>query len=141
MRSALENMKMADKLHFNLVSPERSLASVEADIVEAPGVEGMVGILPGHAPFMTVLAPGIVKYTVEGAETRVFVRGGFAEATPAGLTILAEEAIPVAELDRDEIARRIKNCEEDLSDTDTLPETRLSAETELSQLKELQAAL
>ncbi|MEM9169746.1 MAG: F0F1 ATP synthase subunit epsilon [Pseudomonadota bacterium] len=132
---------MPEKLQFDLVAPERAIASVEADIVEAPGVEGMIGVLPGHAPFMTVLAPGCVTYTIDGAQTRIFVRGGFAEVTPAGLTILAEEAVPVAELDRSEIERRIKDCEEDLADADTTPETRLRAEREVVELREVLAAL
>ena len=76
-----------------------------------------------------------------GDENRIFVRGGFADVTPAGLTILAEEAIFVADLDAQEIARRIKDCEEDLSDSDTQPATLARAQAELAQLKELQAAL
>ena len=54
---------MADKLQFDLVSPERALASLEVDMVEAPGAEGIFGVLPGHAPFMAVLAPGCLLYT------------------------------------------------------------------------------
>ncbi len=132
---------MAEKLHFSLVSPERSLASLDVDMVEAPGVEGVFGVMPNHAPFMTVLAPGVVVYRQGSEETRIFVRGGFAEVTPAGLTILAEEAIPVKEFDRDEILRRIKDCEQDLADADTMPETRRHAEIELAHLKEIQAAV
>ena len=132
---------MAEKLKFDLVAPERAIASEEVDLVEAPGVEGMFGVMASHAPFMTVLAPGVVKFTKDGAETRIFVRGGFAEVTPAGLTILAEEAIPVTEFDRDDVKRRIQNCEQDLNDVDTLPETRLRAQTELQHLKEIEAAL
>jgi F-type H+-transporting ATPase subunit epsilon len=132
---------MADKLHFNLVSPEKELFSGDVDLVEAPGVEGMFGVLPNHAPFMSVLLPGVVKVKTGADEKRIFVRGGFAEVTPMGLTILAEEAIPVAELSRDMIAERIKWAEEDLGDGDTSPETRLAAEETLARLRELQAAL
>ncbi len=132
---------MADKLHFNLVSPERELMSTEVDQVDIPGAEGMLGVLPKHSPVMTILAPGVVRVKDGSEETRIFVRGGFAEISPAGLTVLAEEAVMVKDLDADGLARRIKNCEEDLSDTDTLPETRRHAEMELKQLKELQAAL
>jgi len=132
---------MADKLQFDLVSPERAVASLQVDLVEAPGVEGEFGVMANHAPFMTVLAPGVVKYTDGGAETRIFVRGGFAEVTPAGLTILAEEAIPVSEFDHDEVARRIKNCEQDISDVDAMPDTKIAAEAELQHLKQIQAAL
>ena len=132
---------MADKLHFNLVSPEKELFSGDVDMVEAPGAEGVFGVLPNHAPFMSVLLPGVVKVKSGTEEKRIFVRGGFAEVTPMGLTILAEEAIPVAELSRDMIAERIKWAEEDLGDADTGIETRMAAEEALARLKELQAAL
>jgi len=133
---------MADnKLHFNLVAPEKELISEDVDMVEAPGVEGAFGVLPNHAPFMTVLAPGVVKVKKGSEEKRIFVRGGFAEATPAGLTILAEEAIAVADLSREMIAERIRNAEEDLADADATQETREAAQTTLARMKELQAAL
>jgi F-type H+-transporting ATPase subunit epsilon len=80
------------KLHFSLVSPERELFSGEVDQVDAPGSEGDFGVLAGHAPFMTTLKEGRVKVFNEGAATSFDVRGGFADVTPAGLTILAEYA-------------------------------------------------
>ena len=85
---------MADKLHFSLVSPARELFSGEVDHVIAPGSDGEFGVLVNHAPFMTTLKNGIVRVE-DGGETtmRLFVRGGFADVTPAGLTILAEEAV------------------------------------------------
>ena len=132
---------MAEKLHFDLVAPERLIASEDVDQVDVPGIEGVFGVLPNHAPLMTVLAPGIVRVKNGGAETRIFVRGGFAEVTPMGLTVLAEEAIPVKELDAAKIAARIKNAEQDLSDGDTTPETRERSERELRELKDLAAAL
>lgn len=132
---------MADKLHFNLVSPERQLMSEDVDQVDVPGSEGIFGVLPNHAPVMATLSPGVVKVRNGADETRIFVRGGFAEVTPAGLTILAEEAIPVKELDHAAIAQRIKDAEEDLRDNDTSTETRIHAERELRELKELQSAL
>ena len=132
---------MAEKLNFNLVSPEREIMSADVDQVDVPGAEGVFGVLPRHAPFMSTLLPGVVRVRDGATETRVFVRGGFADVTPAGLTVLAEEAFMVADLDAQDIARRIRHCEEDLADTDTLPETRARAEAELRSLKELQAAL
>ncbi|WP_428407366.1 F0F1 ATP synthase subunit epsilon [Hyphococcus sp.] len=132
---------MADKLHFNLVSPERELMSADVDQVDIPGAEGLLGVLPKHSPVMTILAPGVVRVKDGSEETRIFVRGGFADISPAGLTVLAEEAVLVKDLNADDLARRIKNREEDLADMDTLPETRRQAEMELKQLKELQAAL
>jgi F-type H+-transporting ATPase subunit epsilon len=87
---------MADKLHFSLVAPEREVFAGEVDRVDAPGIEGDFGVLAGHAPFMTALREGRVT-VVNGASTRVFdVQGGFADVTPAGLTILAEHAVEAA---------------------------------------------
>jgi F-type H+-transporting ATPase subunit epsilon len=84
---------MAEKLHFSLVAPERQLYSAEVDQVDAPGVEGDFGVLAGHTPFMTALKAGSVT-VYEGSSKRVFeIEGGFADVTPAGLTILAEHAV------------------------------------------------
>lgn len=84
---------MADKLHFSLVAPEREVFAGDVDRVDAPGAEGDFGVLAGHAPFMTALREGKVT-VVNGASTRTFeVQGGFADVTPAGLTILAEHAV------------------------------------------------
>ncbi|MGZ3280888.1 MAG: ATP synthase F1 subunit epsilon [Caulobacteraceae bacterium] len=84
---------MAGKLHFSLVAPERQLLSAEVDQVDAPGVEGDFGVLHGHAPFMTALKAGAVT-VYDGGSKRVFnIEGGFADVTPAGLTILAEHAV------------------------------------------------
>lgn len=115
--------------------------SAQVDQVDIPGSEGQIGVLPNHSPLMTVLAPGVVRVKDGSDETRVFLRGGFAEISPAGLTVLAEEAVLVKDLDAADIARRIKNCEDDLSDADTLPETRRHSEIELQHLKQLQSAV
>jgi F-type H+-transporting ATPase subunit epsilon len=81
------------KLHFSLVAPERQLFSADVDQVDAPGLEGDFGVLAGHAPFMTALKAGSVT-VYDGSTTRVFsIEGGFADVTPAGLTILAEHAV------------------------------------------------
>ena len=91
---------MADTLNFSLVSPARELFSGEVDQVIAPGTEGQFGVLPRHAPFMTTLKNGVVR-VLRGAkdDLRIFVRGGFADVTPAGLTILAEEAYDLEGVD------------------------------------------
>ena len=86
---------MAAKLHFSLVSPERELFAGEVDQVDAPGSEGDFGVLFGHAPFMTTLKEGRVKVFNDGEEAVFEVRGGFADVTPQGLTILAEYAVEV----------------------------------------------
>lgn len=87
---------MADKLSFSLVSPEREVFSGLVDQVDAPGVEGDFGVLAAHAPFMTALREGAVTVFDGGSRRTFTVRGGFADVTPAGLTILAEDAIEVA---------------------------------------------
>ena len=87
---------MADKLHFSLVSPERELFAGAVDQVDAPGAEGDFGVLAGHAPFMTALKEGPVRVTNDGTVTVYEVRGGFADVTPDGLTILAEHAVEAA---------------------------------------------
>jgi F-type H+-transporting ATPase subunit epsilon len=88
---------MAGKLHFSLVSPERELFSGEVDQVDAPGAEGDFGVLAGHAPFMTTLREGRSVKVYDGGRTRAFdVQGGFADVTPEGLTILAEQAVEAA---------------------------------------------
>ena len=86
---------MADKLHFSLVSPERELFTGEVDQVDAPGAEGDFGVFAHHAPFMTALRTGPVRVHNEGKVTTYQVEGGFADVTPAGLTILAERAVEV----------------------------------------------
>ncbi len=83
---------MAGKLHFSLVAPERELFSGEVDQVDAPGSEGDFGVLAGHAPFMTTLKEGRVKAYNDGDLMVFEVRGGFADVTAEGLTILAEHA-------------------------------------------------
>ena len=102
---------MADKLHFSLVSPARELFSGEVDHVIAPGSDGEFGVLANHAPFMTTLKNGVVRVEDNGETTmRLFVRGGFADVTPAGLTILAEEAVNMDSVSAESIQK-------DLDDT------------------------
>ena len=84
---------MADKLHFSLVSPERELFAGLVDQVDAPGSEGDFGVLAGHAPFMTTLREGPVRVHADGRITVYEVRGGFADVTPDGLTVLSEHAV------------------------------------------------
>ena len=86
---------MAEKLHFSLVSPERELFSGEVDQVDASGTEGDFGVLAGHAPFMTALKEGRVTVYNENQKKVFDVRGGFADVTPEGFTILAEQAAEV----------------------------------------------
>jgi F-type H+-transporting ATPase subunit epsilon len=127
-------------LHFELVSPERLLMSDDVDAVEIPGTEGDMGILPGHAPVLSTLRPGVVTVTRGGKNERIFVRGGFAEVNPQGLTVLAEVAIPIAELDAGKIAQQIQNAQDDVNDAKT-DEARRRAQENLDHLKALEGAL
>lgn len=133
---------MADKLHFSLVSPARELFSGEVDHVIAPGTEGEFGVLVNHAPFMTTLKNGVVR-VLEGdvVRHRFYVRGGFADVTPAGLTILAEEARSLSDVNAQEVdveieAARLKLLELDADDT-----KRAVFEHQISYLEGLRAAL
>jgi len=92
---------MADPISFELVSPEKLLLSEDVEMVVVPGAEGDFGVLIGHAPLISALRPGVINtYAGTNVEKRIFVAGGFAEVTGERCTVLAEEAIPVEELDR-----------------------------------------
>lgn len=126
---------MAEAFKFELVSPARLVLSEEASQVVVPGLDGDFTMLKGHSPFMTTVRPGVVEVTsANGKTSKIFVRGGFADASPAGLTILAEQAIPVEELKADVIAKEIKDAEEDVADAKTAEAKRVAQE-KLDQLK------
>ena len=131
---------MADTLHFSLVSPERELFSGDVKQVDAPGVEGEFGVLPKHAPFMTVLKPGVVRIHEDNGVTPVFVRGGFADVTPAGLTILAEEAVRLADVDAANLDAEITKVRSDAADPGDETRRKRAAER-LAYLEALRAAL
>lgn len=131
---------MADKLAFELVSPEQLVLSVEADMVVAPGAEGDFGVLVGHAPLISTIRPGVVSVYDDKTITRFFVRGGFAEVTAAGLTVLAEQAIDLASVDRAALDARIKDTQEDVADAKD-EAGRSSARAALEHLQMLRDAL
>jgi F-type H+-transporting ATPase subunit epsilon len=128
-------------LHFELVSPARLLFSGSVASVTIPGTEGEMGIFPGHAPILSTLKPGVVTVYKDGGGTdRIFVRGGMVEVNPQGLTLLAEVAIPMSELDAAQLGQQIKHAEEDLADAKDGEDKRKAAET-LEHLKALRAAI
>jgi len=127
-------------LHFDFVSPESVLFSGDVDQVDLPGSEGDMGILPGHAPLVTTLRPGIVTIFRGGQREPVVVIGGFAEMSPAGLTVLADQAVARSDFDMALLATKIKDAEEDVADcTEDAERDRLARH--LDQLKVLQTAL
>jgi F-type H+-transporting ATPase subunit epsilon len=133
---------MADKIPFEIVSPERLLVSYAADMVTVPGAEGDFGVMAGHMPLISTLRPGVID--IRGAEAngnmRLFVLGGFAEANPDRLTVLAEEAIPMAQIDAAALEQRIRNTEEDLVLLKNEADRARAAE-QLDHLRQLRAAL
>ena len=132
---------MADAFKFELVSPERLLFSDDAELVVVPGSEGDFGVLPSHAPFLSTLRPGLLEVTLPGgAQRRIFVRGGFAEVGPDSLTVLAQQAIDLAELDAAELAQQIRNAEEDVADAKD-DATRDAAQATLDRLRLIETTL
>jgi len=127
-------------LHFDLVSPEKLLFTGDVDQVDVPGAEGDFGVQAGHAPLISSLRPGIMTVHRQGGALQVVVNGGFAEVNPAGLTVLADMAVPLDEFDRSVLAAQIKDVEEDAADAkDDWERDKLAHR--VAQLKELQAAL
>lgn len=118
---------MSEKLHFDLVSPESLLVSMQVESVVVPGSEGDFGVLPAHSPVVSVIRPGILSVTDAGQVTEYFVRGGFADVTPDGLTVLAEHAIELAHFGDDERAREIATAQTVLENATTDKE-RLNAQ-------------
>lgn len=127
--------------HFELVSPEKPLFSGDVEAVVVPGSEGDFQMLKGHAPLMSTLRPGVLTIDESaGKSVKHFVRGGFAEVSENGLTILAEQAIPLAELDSARLEAEIRDLQEDVADAKSA-EAKASASEKLSQLMDLKAAL
>ena len=111
-------MADAAKLSFELVSPERLLFSATIDMVVVPGSEGDVGILPVHSLFLSSVRPGVIDVYNKGTVTdRIFIAGGFAEATPERCTVLADAAMPISDLKREDIEPKLKDAREDIGDT------------------------
>ena len=107
---------MADTLQFDLVSPERKLASVAATSVQIPGIGGDFTAMPNHAPFLTTLRPGVVRVVTPGETIEYVVTGGFAEVSPTATTILAEQAVPRAEADAGLVQDLLTAAERELAD-------------------------
>ncbi|MEO0544686.1 MAG: F0F1 ATP synthase subunit epsilon [Pseudomonadota bacterium] len=132
---------MANAFNFELVSPERLLLSEEVTQVVVPGADGYLTVMANHAPMMTTLAPGIVETTdTGGANEKIFVRGGFADISPAGFTLLAEEATNVKDIDASYIEQQIKDAEEDVADAQN-EDTKQAASFRLARLQEVKTAL
>ncbi len=125
---------------FELVSPTRLVHSGEVEEVIVPGLEGEFGVFANHAPFVSSLRPGILTIKTAGGEKRLYVRDGFAEVNPKGLTVLAEVAIPVEDVDAAAMAREIEAAEQALAEAKEGPARDKAAER-VDQLKTVAAEL
>ena len=121
---------MADKIAFELVSPDRLLISEDVDMVVVPGTEGDFGVLLGHQPMISTVRPGILEVqNIVGGDRRIYVTGGFAEITGDRCAVMTEEAVPVEDLKRGDLEQLIKVAEEDFQ------EARSDLERHLLDLK------
>ena len=102
--------------HFDLVSPEKLAFSGEVDQVDIPGIEGDFGVLAGHAPVVAAIRPGILTITTGRKHEKIIVLGGLAEVSEKGLTVLADVATSLAELDRAQFAETVAEMEENLKE-------------------------
>ncbi len=125
---------------FELASPARLVFSGAVEQVDVPGAEGDFGVLAGHAPLIAALRPGILTIREGGGAKRLFVRDGFAEVNSSGLTVLAEFAAPVEELDPGELQREIEVAEARLTETKEGPARDKTAER-VDQLKQVRIQL
>ena len=125
---------MADKVNFELVSPERVLVSDTFDMVVIPGGDGDFGVLPDHSPLISTIRPGVIDIHDGGnVAHQVFVAGGFVEVLPNRCTVLAEQALMVESIDPEDVRPRIEAAELDLRDAETDAD-RSKAEDELATL-------
>lgn len=125
---------------FELVSPERLLFEGQVSSVQLPASDGDITVMAGHAPLMATLKPGVLSVAdANGAAQRMFVRGGFADVSARGLTILAEQAVPMAELTPARLDQEIAQAEATLASA-TAPDARIDAQEHLARLQDMRRA-
>jgi F-type H+-transporting ATPase subunit epsilon len=127
---------MADGIKIDIVSPERLILSVEANAASVPGQDGYFTVMGDHAPMMTTLKPGFVTVTTGTEVQTYYVRGGFADVSPEGLTILAEEAKTGADFDKSEIEAALKEAEATLAAAEDV-DARARAQTSVDGWRNL----
>jgi len=128
------------KVSFRLVMPERELLATEADMVVVPGSEGDFGVLPGHAPLISTVRPGVLEVYQGGkVEQRFLVAGGFAEVTPERCTVLADEAVPFEQVTSAQLDERERVARTDITEAST-PAEKATAEKNLAIAQDLKRA-
>jgi F-type H+-transporting ATPase subunit epsilon len=125
---------MADRVKFELVSPERLLVDEPVEMVVVPGEEGDFGVLPGHAPVISTVRPGVIEIH-EGStvKSRIFVGGGFAEVSDDRCTVLAESAMPVGDIDRAATQKDIQDISAELASADEAERAKLEARLRVAE--------
>lgn len=131
---------MADTMQFDLVSPERKLASVAATSVQMPGMEGDFTAMPEHSPLLTTLRPGVVKVEAGADSSEFVVTGGFAEVTPNAASVLAELAVPRAEFSNEMLEKLAADADYELKEAKD-DENRLLASQRVRDVAALKAQL
>lgn len=127
---------MAEQIAFELVSPVKKLLGKPVAMVSMPGVEGDFAVLPGHAPLIATLRPGIIEtYEADRVTDRIFVAGGFVEVSAERCTVLAQEALPVAEIDRATLASTIAALETSLATASEAERPTVAAQLAVAQAK------
>lgn len=127
---------MAEQIAFELVSPVKKLLGKPVAMVSMPGVEGDFAVLPGHAPLIATLRPGIIEtYEADRVTDRIFVAGGFVEVSAERCTVLAQEALPVAEIDRATLASTITALETSLATASEAERPTVAAQLAVAQAK------
>lgn len=127
---------MAEQIAFELVSPVKKLLGKPVAMVSMPGTEGDFAVLPGHAPLIATLRPGVIEtYEADKVSDRIFVGGGFVEVTAERCTVLAQEALPVAEIDRAAVNSAIKELENTLAAANDADRPVIAAQLAVAQAK------
>lgn len=127
---------MADRVKFELVSPERLLVDEPVEMVVVPGEEGDFGVLPGHAPVISTVRPGVIEiHEGSAVKSRIFVAGGFAEVSGDRCTVLAEGAMPVGDIDRAAAQKDIQDISSELSGADEAERARLEARLRVAEAR------
>jgi len=132
-----------NQIDFELVSPQRLMKSEPVEMVVVPGAEGDFGVLPGHSLLIATVRPGVIDIHEGGAvKERIFVAGGFAEVSPERCTVLAEEAVPVGDIDKAAAEKRLEDAKAAKVKADEDPDaTSTAAERELIAAEAMLAAV
>jgi F-type H+-transporting ATPase subunit epsilon len=131
---------MTQQLHLQIVSPAQSVMDAPVDMVEIPGLEGDFGVLPGHAPFFSMIRPGVITVYQAGTKTRLFATSGYAEVSPEGCIVLSDHIQDMSTITREQAQEALETAERDLAHAESAAE-KAKATKKIEQSKVLLAAL